>query len=228
MNNQITDEKENAITTLFKNGDVKDLVTESGITAFNEFLKSEHLNEIPWIGTVIKSGKGLNAIRDFFFARKINNFLFFASKSTDAERQKFVEQLKERKSIKAGELFFKMLDKLDSAEKAEMIGKLISAQMKGNITLDEFIRIIDFIEKTPYYDLRNLKKYEKIKTDLDAGYDQDETESLASSKFLEIEDVSNTRYSYLFPENEPKDSTPSPTIKIALTKYGKMIIDNCL
>ena len=53
-----------------------------------------------------------------------------------------------------------VIDKIDNANKISILCNLMRAKINGEISIDNFVRLCQVIERLPYVDFKNLVKYE--------------------------------------------------------------------
>lgn len=161
------------------------------------------LKEIPIIGTVISLFKVGASFRERHYIKKIYKFLFQLKDTSQKERENFSEKItKDQKS--SNEFFEKILyliDRLDDTEKAEIVGKLFSSLIKGNLKTEDFLRLTSIIDKTyigdiKYFDFRYGEE-EKISREERFEYfrqiDEEEIRiSLTNAGLLGYEEKENT------------------------------------
>ena len=52
-----------------------------------------------------------------------------------------------------------VIDKIDNANKINILCNLMRAKINGEISIDNFVRLCQVIERLPYVDFKNLVKY---------------------------------------------------------------------
>jgi hypothetical protein len=133
--------------------------------AFSKMTAAAIFSEIPVLDMFGRVYGIFNSVRDDLFLRTIVRFLKGCGNLTEEEKAKFQKQLKTDPASRrrAGENLLLILDRLDNFEKAELIGKVFAAKVRGEIDEDMFYRLATVITNASIVDLKNLGlSYEKI------------------------------------------------------------------
>jgi Cdc6-like AAA superfamily ATPase len=152
MNKSITQALKESIC-----GPIKDIVE----IALDSVTDNEIIKEIPVINWIAGFYNGVISIKDKLYFEKILSFIKETSKANKVDRNKFIE--KTNKDLegwdKTGKIVLDIIDKLTSADKAVIIGKLFRAYMHENdMSSDHLIHLCEIVERTYLEDLINLKK----------------------------------------------------------------------
>lgn len=153
-------------------------------TATESILKSDALTKIPVLGTLVGFTKGVLVFRDRRYASKILSFLAETAKASEEDKRKYREKLDKNpeECAKAGEVVLDIIDKITSAEKAIMIGKVFRAYMhEDNLTTEQLIYLCEIIERTYLQDLVSLQKSEV--------HNESNLESVGIRKPMRVEDI---------------------------------------
>lgn len=161
MDNKIVESKKGIELSLINEvigDDLKDLLIESAEIALDSFLEDSILKEIPFFGSLFKTGKIIIGIRENIFAKKIYKFLIEIKDISQSERIKFINELEENNEFrqKVGEKIIILIDQLDDMEKATIIGKLFKANIEGNLNYYEFLKLSSIIQKSFLEDIKKL------------------------------------------------------------------------
>jgi len=153
----------NAATDLVGLVEAKDLapVAENVIEALIDVsLDDGLLKDLPLIGTLLAVGKVGFSIRDRLLFQKIGKFLNEVATLTWSERARAVCELAgtEGKQEKVGALLLDMLDKADMEEKPRLLGKLFVAMGRGEISSEDYLRMVTMINGVYIGDLQALAK----------------------------------------------------------------------
>ncbi len=109
-----------------------------------------------------------SSIQAGLFAERIEAFLKESSGVSDDVKEKFKLSLKENEN----EFFKKLwivLDKLDDKEKATLAGKLFKGVLNGKIKIDDFLELLDILQRMYIVHIKSLKKEYLIGTNLKAS-----------------------------------------------------------
>jgi len=143
------------------NSELGGVTSDLAEVALDVFLKDGVLKEIPIIGSIIGLYKGAMAVRDHIFLKKMVYFLS-AIKEVPAEIREdmFLRLEKEghnRNSV--GETMLLILDKVDSYNKARLLGLLLKSLSISVIDYSDFERFSSVVANVFIQDLLNLPKY---------------------------------------------------------------------
>jgi hypothetical protein len=128
--------------------------TDLGLAALVE---NDMLDAIPIVAWVRRFAKGGIAIRDALLARKLIKMLRGVGAVSDKDRDKWNERLGDRRQAQnIGLRLFAILDKLTDEWKAELVGRLLRRYLDGDLTLNEFLRGMEMIERAFSDDLRRF------------------------------------------------------------------------
>lgn len=154
----------NNLSELSKNDNRKKLnsivLSETGNIA-NAYLDS--LIQLLPVGSIAKSfiQSGI-AIRDYFFLKKLNTFLFSINTAdiSDEEIDGFFKTL-ENKKEKVEEYILGLLISVESEDKALLMGHIYKAAVKGRINHVQMLRLCSIINRSFVYDLKALPEFEE-------------------------------------------------------------------
>jgi len=125
------------------NPEAKSLAVDLSEIALDSLLEEGILKEIPVLKSIIACRKTWQAVHDQLFLRKVAGFVLACPKFTEAEKNKFLDEvLREPKAMKQlGDALVLILDKLDDLEKAPMVKKVFAAYVRGHIDYSDFRRL---------------------------------------------------------------------------------------
>lgn len=137
-----------------------DLFGDISEMAIDSVMESGALRDIPIIGMVTGVLKAGSDMRTALFLRKISIFLKTLSKTSDKDRQKFVDEMKEPgQKHKFGEAVLLLLERSENMIKPKLIAKIISACISGKIKEEAAFRICSMIDRCYVHDLEFLKNF---------------------------------------------------------------------
>ncbi len=119
------------------------------------------LKEIPVIGTLVGLTRGVIVYQDRRYMNKILAYLSETSKASQEDRKKYEQKLENNpeESKRAGEIIMDIIDKVTSAEKSIMLGKVFLAYMhEDEMTLQQLIYLSEIIERAYLQDLISLQE----------------------------------------------------------------------
>lgn len=154
----------NNLSELSKNDNRKKLnsivLSETGNVA-NAYLDS--LIPLLPVGSIAKSfiQSGI-AIRDYFFLKKLNTFLFSINIDdiSDEEIDSFFKTL-ENKKEKVEEYILGLLISVESEDKALLMGYIYKAAVKARIDHIKMLRLCSILNHSFIYDLKALPEFEE-------------------------------------------------------------------
>ena len=125
-----------------------------------DLLHNEALAKVPVVGIAVGLAKGALGVRDRLYVRKLLRFLSETSKATDQERQQYAQKIADnpKENKRASEAVLEILDRLTSAEKAKMVGKVFRAYMvEGDMPVSQLQLLCEMIDKAYLQDLLMLQ-----------------------------------------------------------------------
>lgn len=122
------------------NDDEKNSAIEIAEVGLDALLDEGLLKDIPYLSTLYTLTRSLASARDRLFAAKIRRFLSRAVELTPEEKKKLADELEKSPSRKTilTEVILLSLDKADRLKKADLLGVLFTAHIRGAITEAEF------------------------------------------------------------------------------------------
>lgn len=193
-------------------------ITEAGI---DQFLGDGLLKDIPILGIAIKGYELAKKVSEMFFFKKILKFLFELKNVPTSERVNFAKniELDEKKRRKAGETILVILNRLDDADKASIIGKLFKACIGSDLSYSEFLRLSYIVDKVFLDDLSALKNNLKL---YNVGTEVKENLSLAGLLKQKIKD-NRDREDHIRKQFNSTTRLP-PTFDYEVNRFGEVLI----
>ena len=162
-NTEKTQQLSTSLTETIKSSELTKVSGELVEVGIDSILKNGLLKDIPVISVLSGIWNTGVAIRDYRFSNKLLLFLHESSKLPLEKRLKLIEDLEDSNFQKeAGEKLIAIIDNLETASKAILVGKLLNLFGKEVITKDEFWRVSFIIEKLPTTDILALKGWKNI------------------------------------------------------------------
>lgn len=72
----------------------------------------------------------------------------------------FLEEVSEKAQDNSGNVITNLINRIDNVNKAEILANLVRAKTENRITIHDFFRLSSMLERIPYVDLNELKKYQ--------------------------------------------------------------------
>lgn len=149
--------------------ELTDLGATIGDIALDSVITSGALDGVPVVGTLVNIVRSGAAIRDLMFQRKVIAFLTsFANESDPASRKEFVRKIEERDDgQRFGEIILLLLERMDDLSKPAIVGRLMAATARGDMTLVEALRLSRIVDRAFIEDLRLLPEFvdDKVQPD---------------------------------------------------------------
>jgi len=142
---------------------VSGILSDWGEIALDSFLRDGPIKDIPIFGTLLKVIQGSKALRDFFFIRKVCEFVRNAPAIEPNRRQQFREKLETDRSFaeRTATHLAVVLDRLDELEKSALLAKIFGAYIEGILDQQMMKRLASALDRTLLDDIIALKKFMK-------------------------------------------------------------------
>lgn len=161
------------------------MIEDLGEAVIDSGISNEILEELPFVKmgkAIIKVGRGFN---DNFYIKK---FLFFFTpsnqKASAEERKKFVQKISTNEKIRNRiyERILVSLDRIDDAEKAEILGILFLSVIQDRVSINEYIRMAWAVENLRLDDLKYflIKNRKQSVNEEDTNFENDYYSSVGS------------------------------------------------
>ena len=123
------------------------------------------INYIPVVGGGIASE--IQQIKDarqsyleIDFYRKFLALIYGIQDLQPKDIAKFLEEISEKAQDYAGNVITNLINRIDNVNKADILANLVRAKTENRITIHDFFRLSSMLERIPYIDLNELKKYQ--------------------------------------------------------------------
>lgn len=140
--------------------DVGSKVSEIALCAV---LEEDLFRDVPVLGWLWKLYAVGRTVRDHLFLKKIALFLFGTQSATRESKEEFRKKtegnLKFRRKV--GENILLLLERHDSFDKSELLGRIFAEFVDGKIDYGMFLRIATSIDRVPISDLHLLPLYKE-------------------------------------------------------------------
>lgn len=158
-------------------------IAELGLDAV---LSEGLLRDLPVVGSIVSIARAGVDIRTRLLVRKLSRFVSNLGDVPIEERRKFAEELDQDSDHRerVGEHLITVLDRLDSARKAELLAKAFGAYVSGKIEYFDFLGLSGAIDHCLVHDLAMIPVSDRPRQYLDAAASR-----LMGSGLLEIDVV---------------------------------------
>ena len=127
-------------------------------SAWDLATKDSPISDIPVVGTLVKSIKLIGGIKEYYFTKRLLTFLVGIKKVSQEKREKFRREMEDKGQFdKVKEHLITLIDKLDDAEKAELIAKIFIEVLEDKLTYEGFRQYANIVSNSFLYDLKTLK-----------------------------------------------------------------------
>lgn len=137
---------EKGLITTLKNDDIESVCKEFSELAIDSFLEEGLSKDIPIINSVVGLARAGFSIRDRLFIEKVIRFINPLGQYSNEDRKIFLENLDQKELEKATSSIVLYLERMDSLEKPEMLGKVFESYMKGEVTFKSMMYFAHFID----------------------------------------------------------------------------------
>jgi len=199
---------------------LKEIIGNAAEYTLDTILENNELKQIPVFGTLIRVANAASSIRDRIFAKKVYKFLANLKDIPQGKRQEFINKIESENKgrHRLGETIILLLDRLDSMEKTELIGKVFCKCILGSIPYNTDLRLCSIIDRVYFPDLQDLVKCykgEQIGHDVSA--------SLAGVGLMEVSGIDGGGLT-----DGTEDSFENGGALYRVNWHGKLLIEEVL
>jgi len=143
--------------------ETRDTVVDWAEVGLDRILDNEAVKELPVVKTILAVRKGILGLKGSHLVQKIIRFLKRLEDVSEDEKKAFLEKLAtdEKYTTQVMDNLLLLLDRLDDADKATIVGELFKSLIRGSLTVDEFKKLSSIVEKAFISDLQALMKVGK-------------------------------------------------------------------
>lgn len=98
-------------------------------------------------------------ISDAFFFRKFNYYLYGLAKTTDKQRNKFMNEVEKAAEDTSENVLMGIISRIDNIHKSTILANLTRARINNEISIEDFFRISAVVERVPYTDFKYLPEF---------------------------------------------------------------------
>lgn len=118
------------------------------------------LNLIPCIGGALAQEiQTIGNYKDAELFRKLYVYIYNLADTNEYDRQKFSNDIEQKSRDDAGNVLMGMIDRMDNINKQKILANLTKARINDQISIEDFFRLSNMLEKIPYVDLESLPNY---------------------------------------------------------------------
>jgi hypothetical protein len=142
-------------------GGVRVITAEGLDILLDSALEEGLMQDIPVVGWLVKTYGVVHTVRDRIFLRKILRFLRGTQATTLEERHAFAERMEADPAYqrRVGESLFLLLDRHETVDKSELLGRVFAALIRQDISEEAFQRYAFIIDRLFLQDLVHLERH---------------------------------------------------------------------
>lgn len=164
----MTDDLNKSLISTIGNSDLTDLAASGAEIAVDSLLEDDTLlQQIPIIKTLLGISKAVASVRDRLFLEKVIGFLSELSKIPVDKRRDFLNDLSEEERDKVAQYMILYIERLDSLEKPEMLGKVFAAYLEERIDQRAMLYFCHYIDRVFILTWKDF--YEVLKDYVECG-----------------------------------------------------------
>lgn len=136
-----------------------DVLGDGTDKALHSLFERGVFDEIPVIGWFAKACNVASDIQAYRFCKKIYKFVFLTQKCDREDLNKFWHEYSDANQENGYELMLSVLDKMDNLNKVGIMANLLRAKLEGQLSIENYIRLVASLQQIPYVDLKYLPDY---------------------------------------------------------------------
>lgn len=118
------------------------------------------LSIIPTVGGLLSSGiKAYMGFREVQFFRKFISTIYGIQDISAKKLKSFLAEVEKKANDCSGDVIANIIDRIDNINKGTVLANLIKAKINDKISIEDFFRLTSVLERIPYVDFIELKKY---------------------------------------------------------------------
>lgn len=128
--------------------DLEDILAGLDEVGLDSLLVNSPFKELPVFSTLVGLVRTIGTVRDYIFAKKVAGFLLACAEQPQQERDQFIAGLQDpQRRRRIGDTLLLLLDRLDSFEKAPLLGRLFAGMVTGRYDLAMFTRLAGALDR---------------------------------------------------------------------------------
>ena len=136
-----------------------DVLGDGTDEALHSLFKRGVFDEVPVIGWFVKVCNVASDIQAYRLCKKIYKFVFLTQEFDKVELNKFWHEYSVVNQENGYELMLSVLDKIDNINKVGVMTNLLRAKLEGQLSIENYIRLVASLQQIPYVDLKYLPDY---------------------------------------------------------------------
>lgn len=119
----------------------------------------ETYKDIPYVGSLLKLGKVFVNIKDWWFTKKLANFLKMSEDIDEETKNQYYESLSQEDYKRISGYLIHLLNIAEEEDKAMIMGGIYKARLMNKINNDQMLRLCSIVTRAFLPDLRVLPDY---------------------------------------------------------------------
>jgi len=156
--------KSNSLIKSILSSGGKDILSDIGEITLEAVVKSDIVDKVPVVGSIVKLFSIGHSINDSYFILKLLRFLKEFYSVSEAEKAEFKSRLKddEKFDVNVGDKLIEILIHMDDVEKARIVARLFAAYIGGKIGYDALCRYSQVVNNSYLNDLVRIGKSAEV------------------------------------------------------------------
>lgn len=135
------------------------LAKSASIELLKEGNVTDILSDIPFLHLLYDLPNSVITFREKIYVSKCAKYIYELEEVSDEERNEFYEELESRNKQDSATTILGLIDRYDNINKVEILVNLLKANVKQEISIEDFLRLSSLLERIPYVDIENLEKF---------------------------------------------------------------------
>ena len=138
---------------------VSDVLGDGTDEALRSLFQRGVFDEVPVIGWFVKACNVASDIQAYRFCKKIYRFVFLTQEYDREKLDKFWQEYSAANQEDGYELMLSVLDKVNNLNKVDIMANLLRAKLEGQLSIENYIRLVASLQQIPYVDIKYLPDY---------------------------------------------------------------------
>lgn len=126
----------------------------------------EICKDVPYVGSLLKLGKVLINIKDWWFTKKLAKFLKASEDIDEETKVQFYSSLNQEDYKRISAYLIHLLSTAEEEDKATIMGSIYKVRLMNKINNDEMLRLCSVIARAFLPDLKSLPDYLEENTNI--------------------------------------------------------------
>ncbi len=160
----MTDQLGDSLTRTLSESELGNVSFEIAEVGLDLLFKEGVLKDLPVISTLAGLFRTGIAVKDILFIRKLCNFLQELQDTSPEDRTRMIEHLDkdEKHRGKVGDNLLLLLERSDSVEKPQFVGKAFRAYVNEELDKSDFWNLAFIIDRLPSHYIQEIRDWKKL------------------------------------------------------------------